>query len=149
MVRRHTFSWCLIAVFVYAAGYFKGNDILSNLISIKRFLISALISSIAAVTVVITRYFCDGSILYDRIIIYYGLVFVDSMLFLVIYYLGNKLNKRIKTMDFVDGVSCEFYIVHGLIINMVTKIILEKCGSVILTIIIRFLVAFVLNKIVQ
>lgn len=105
MVLNHTFSWCLIAILVYVLGYFKGNSIIMDEVGGGRLLISIVISIVTGVIVIVMRHFYDGSIIYDRIIIFYGLIIIDYTICLVVCYLGNRMKKLIPLIDFLDGIS--------------------------------------------
>jgi peptidoglycan/LPS O-acetylase OafA/YrhL len=130
MVAGHTLSWCIIAIGMYVAGYFVGNVIFSDKISGIRIIAMTAVSIISSSLVLVFNHICDGKIIYDRIIIYYGMVVVDLWICTIIYKLGQYINNKVleKIINHLDAISYEFYIVHGLIIAAITNDILLKLG---------------------
>jgi hypothetical protein len=64
----------------------------------------------------------------------------------------KSYEKLIPLIDFLDGISYEFYIVHGLIINMLTKNIVKEYGVllyIVITVFISIVAAVGLNSMVK
>ncbi len=123
MVAGHTLSWCIIAIGVYVVGYFIGNKILPECIENKRIVITTVLTVAASVMVIIFNSKFDGQIIYDRIIIYYGLLVMDLWLCTIVYWLGKhiKSDRAIKIITHFDTISYEVYIVHVLILFLLME----------------------------
>lgn len=150
MVAGHTLSWCIIAVGMYVAGYFAGNIILPNDISVKRISFVTLLSAISSAVVLVFNYKFDGQVIYDRIVIFYGMIIIDFWICTVLYKMGKhiKYGVWIGILNHLDKISYEFYIVHGLIIAAVTQPLIEMLGVVAymcVTIILSYIGAWVLH----
>lgn len=150
MVAGHTLSWCVIAIGMYAAGYFAGIAILPNRISTKRICFITTLAVILSVIVLIFNRNYDGKIIYDRILIFYGMVVIDLWICTVLYKLGQYIQAgRIRSViNHLDSISYEFYIVHGLIIVAVTQPRIGQIGTIAYicsTIIFSFICAWVLH----
>lgn len=132
MVLGHTLSWCVIAIGMYVAGYFAGNRILSDNMGKKRIIILTVFMVIAVSIVFAFHHMYDGQVVYDRIVIFYGMVIVDLWICTVIYKIGLYVKQGWvkKIVDHLDSISYEFYIVHGLIIATLTSKILSQFGAI-------------------
>ncbi len=120
MTTGHSLSWCVIAIGVYIVGYFVGNRLLPEQTSIQRIGIITTFAVVAAVIVLISNQRFDGEIIYDRIIIYYGLLIIDFWICAVLYWIGERIrsNKIKQLINHFDSVSYEIYIVHVLVMNL-------------------------------
>lgn len=152
MVAGHTISWCIIAIGMYAVGYFVGNAILSDNIGKKRICIMTALTLITCVVVLIFNRKFDGQVIYDRIVIYYGMVVIDLWICTVLYQLGQFFkNKSLDVIiNHLDKISYEFYIVHGLIIAAITQPLIGEFGVVAYifgTIVLSYILARVLHYI--
>ena len=132
MVFGHTLSWCVLAVGVYVIGYFAGNHICGQKISMKRILLLSVAAILASLCVIFCRKYFDGKIIYDRIIIYYGMLVLDWWLVTVLYKIGTyiKNNKMLRVIKHLDTISYEFYIVHGLVIMLVLFYLVRHGGAI-------------------
>lgn len=132
MVVGHTLSWCVIAIGMYVVGYFAGNSILSENIGKRRIIILTVFIVLAVCMVLIFNHMYDGQIIYDRIVIFYGMVVVDLWICTVIYKIGQYVKQAWvkKIVQHLDSISYEFYIVHGLIIVTITSKILSQFGPI-------------------
>ncbi len=152
MVAGHTLSWCVLAIGMYAAGYFIGNSILCDNIGKRRmFIMTGLIIISCAVVLIFNRKF-DGQVIYDRIIIYYGTVIIDLWICTVLYKFGQMFQRNTfnKIINHLDKISYEFYIVHGLIIAAITQPFIGTFGVITYilgTIILSYIFAIILNGI--
>lgn len=152
MVAGHTLSWCVIALGMYALGYFAGNKILCENINKKRLCIVTILAVISSITVIMFNIKFDGQVIYDRIIIFYGMVILDLWICMVIYKMGQYVKEGWiqRIINHLDSISYEFYIVHGLIISAVTLNVLNKYGAAIYilsTIVLSYLAAVVFHLI--
>jgi peptidoglycan/LPS O-acetylase OafA/YrhL len=152
MVAGHTLSWCVIAIGMYVAGYFIGNVILSDDIGNIRIIIMTVMTLVSSMLVLVCNHKFDGQVIYDRIIIFYGLVLLDLWICMVLYKLGQYLKTGwvLGVINHLDAISYEFYIVHGLIISAVTANVLMKYGTmtyVVSTLLLSWLAAIVLHKV--
>lgn len=150
MVAGHTLSWCIIAVGMYVAGYFCGNIILPNDISTKRINFVTLLAALASAVVLVFNYKFDGQVLYDRIVIFYGMVIIELWICTIFYKIGKHIKDEVWTgiLNHLDKISYEFYIVHGLIIAAVTQPLIEKFGVITYicgTIVLSYIGAWVLH----
>lgn len=152
MVAGHTLSWCVIAVGMYVSGYFMGNVILSENIGGVRLITMTVLTVISSVVVLGFNRKFDGQIIYDRIVIFYGMIMIDLWICMVLYKLGRclKTERVLKVINHLDSISYEFYIVHGLIIMAVTINVLLRFGTLaylLSTIILSWMSAVVLHKV--
>lgn len=152
MVAGHTLSWCVIAIGMYVAGYFMGNAILSENIGGVRLIAMTVLTTISSVVVLLFNRKFDGQIIYDRIVIFYGMVMIDLWICMVLYKLGRylKAERVLKVINHLDSISYEFYIVHGLIITAVTMNVLLRLGTpayMLSTILLSWVAAVVLHKV--
>lgn len=152
MVAGHTLSWCVIAIGMYVTGYFMGNVILSENIGGARLIAMTALTAISSVVVLVFNRKFDGQIIYDRIVIFYGMVMIDLWICMVLYKLGQYLKTEwvLKVINHLDSISYEFYIVHGLIIAAVTVNVLIRLGTlayVVSTLILSWMSAVVLHKV--
>lgn len=152
MVAGHTLSWCMIAVGMYVAGYFVGNLILNEDIGKIRIIAITALAVVASVLVLSFKSRFDGQVIYDRLVIYYGMVVIDLWIRTVGYKLGQYVKDGVmnKIINYLDAISYEFYIVHGLIISVVTINVLPKFGSIayiLSTLVLSFAVTFVFHKV--
>ena len=148
MVAGHTLSWCVIAVGVYAIGYFIGSKILSDNIGIKRLGVTTIFTIIVSLFVFAIKENFDGKIIYDRIVVYYGLCMVDFWLCTIVYWIGKYIhsNKIKLIINYFDAISYEVYIVHGLVMVLLMN---RFRGSIFIagTFIISWLAAYLLHQI--
>lgn len=116
----HPLSWCIIAVGMYVFGYFAGDMILSETITKTKIILITCIMLITSVVVLLARSIFDGKIVYDRIIALYGMVVIDLWMCTVVYKIGRKIKSGSlqKIINYVDTISYEFYLVHGLVITV-------------------------------
>lgn len=130
MVAGHTLSWCIIAIGMYVVGYFVGNIILSPKISTKRIMKSTVITVISSILVLFFNNKFDGQVIYDRIVVFYGMVIIDLWICTVIYKLGQyiKSQKLLRFINHLDTISYEFYIVHGLLIAILAQSFMANIG---------------------
>lgn len=133
MVAGHTLSWCMLAIGMYVAGYFVGNRILSDNISSQRIVAMTVLAVITSSVVLLFNRMFDGQIIYDRIVIFYGMIVLDLWICTVVYKLGQYIKGKnvIRVINHLDVVSYEIYIVHGLVIAAVTVNMLLKAGAVV------------------
>lgn len=153
MVAGHTLSWCVIAIGMYVAGYFIGNKILSDDMGMARLIIITILAVISSGIVLFFNRKFDGQIIYDRIVIYYGMVVIDLWISTVLYKLGHYVKDGVisKLINHLDAISYEFYIVHGLIIAALTVNILNEFDSVVYiltTLVLSWIVAVVFHWII-
>ncbi len=132
MVAGHTLSWCILAVSVYIIGYFIGNKILNDSINYKRIVTITIITFFATIIGLLSQKYLDGTVIYNRVIIYYAMLVIDLWICTAVYKLAMyiKNTKLISVLNHADGISYEFYIVHQLIIVTITSKILERFGVV-------------------
>lgn len=154
LVNAHNISWCLLALIVYTLGYLIGLSNIKNIITIRNMMIFTVIAAIASFIVVIARTRIDGTILYDRLIMPYGMLTIDIVIISVLYTLTRNIKNYLfgNIVDFFDNISYEFYLVHGLIMTSLTNKWLEMHGVVIYvfgTIVISIISALVLKIIVN
>lgn len=152
MVAGHTLSWCVIAIGMYVVGYFVGNTILSDNIGKTRIGTITVLMIISCILVLIFNHKFDGQVIYDRIIIYYGMVVVDTWICTVLYKLGQFVKEGIikKIINHFDRISYEFYIVHGLIIVALTQLLIGNVGVIayiFATIVLSYIFAWILHLI--
>lgn len=153
MVAGHTLSWCVIAIGMYVAGYFIGNKILSDDMGMARLIIITILAVISSGIVLFFNRKFDGQIIYDRIVIYYGMVVIDLWISTVLYKVGHYVKDGVisKLINHLDAISYEFYIVHGLIIAALTVNILNEFDSVVYiltTLVLSWIVAVVFHWII-
>lgn len=152
MVAGHTMSWCMIAIGMYIVGYFLGNTLLSDNIGRMKIIVWTAMAAISLSVILIFQFKFDGHILYDRIVIFYGMAVVDLWISTVIYKLGQYVKGGVisKIIDHLDTVSYEVYIVHVLVILAGTVNILTYKGVIeyiISTIVLSYVAALVLHVI--
>lgn len=152
MVADHTLSWCVIAIGMYVVGYFAGNIILSNRIGGKRIGILTIITAISSLIVLLCNQKFDGQVIYDRIIVFYGMVIIDLWICTVLYKLGQYIKDGVltKIINHFDTISYEFYIVHGLIIAIFAQSLIGKIGVIgyiLVIIVLSYVAAWVLHGI--
>lgn len=128
MVAGHTLSWCVIAVAIYILGYFAGNIILSEKISIRKIVILTIFTFISSVVVLIFNMEFDGKVIYDKIVSVYGMVILDLWISIVVYKIGAHIkgNVLMKLLNHLDLISYEIYVVHLMIILTITAEIFLK-----------------------
>ena len=154
MVAGHTLSWCVIAVGMYVVGYFVGNAILADDIHRIKIIVMTVLAVITSSLVLVCNRIFDGQIIYDRIVIFYGMVILDLWICVAIYKLGEYLKSGwiLRIINHLDSISYEFYIVHGLIIAAVTYNVLFKFGTipyVLSTLVLSWIAAVVLHKVCE
>lgn len=150
MVVGHTFSWCILAIGMYIIGYFVGNKIFSDNIGKCRIEMLTILTGISSAIVILMNVKFDGRIIYDRIVVFYGMIVLDVWICTVLYKLGQyiKSSRFVQIINHLDFISYEFYIVHGLIILAVTLNVLYKYGVllyIISTMILAYLMAVLLH----
>lgn len=150
MVAGHSLSWCIIALGMYIAGYFAGNIILPGNINFKRVGVITILTIISSAIVLVFNYKFDGQVIYDRIVIFYGMAVIDLWICTVLYKLGQYVKDEIltKIINHLDSISYEFYIVHGLIIAAVTQPLIGRFGVIayiLVTIVLSYIGAWVLH----
>ena len=152
MVVGHTLSWCMLAMGCYMIGYFAGNSICNNKIGIRGIGILTVATILTLIIVLICRRYFDGKIIYDRIIIYYGVIIVDWWLVTILYKMGKYLNNGFltKIIEHIALISYEVYIVHGLIIIAVSYQWIASIGIIpyiVGTILLSYISAWILRGI--
>lgn len=152
MVAGHTLSWCIIAIGMYVVGYFIGSSILSNKIIGKKIRILTIIMIISSLIVFWCNQKFDGQVIYDRIIIFYGMVVIDLWICTVFYKMGQHIKgeKLTKIINHFDTISYEFYIVHGLLIAIFAQLLIENIGVIgyiLLIIVFSYVAAWILHRI--
>ncbi len=132
MVYGHKLSWCIIAIGVYAIGFFVGEKIVNDKQTIRKDIVITLIAVATSVCVVIMNKKIDNTILYNDVIMWYGIIVVDLWIVTIFYRIGNIswIKHCIAIVNYLDKISFEFYIVHYLIIMAVTLPIGTKIGMI-------------------
>lgn len=147
----HPLGWCVIALIVYSAGYLLGRKDALEKVTLKSFIACSLIVVVAAAGAIVGRKFLDGTVAYDWIIQPYSLLVIDAwicMLMCLISKIRFPANVH-KLIDFLDEISYEVYIVHGLIIYMVASPYILPHGVawyVLATLVLTIIGAYVLNR---
>lgn len=120
MVYGHTIGWCLLAVGFYSLAFFVGDSLLKKGSNLKKLLLVTIVAIVTGGLVVVAHKYIDGTRFYE-IISWYGYVVVDFWIISVVYAIGKtKVALSCKrVIDFFDGISYEFYLVHSLIINLI------------------------------
>lgn len=133
MVGGHTLSWCVLAVGMYTAGYFIGDTILPDYIRWSRIGLMTVLMIVSSTIALIFNLKFDGQVIYDRIVIYYGMIVIDLWICTVLYKIGKSIKVKwiIKIIDFLDTISYEFYVVHGLIISAIALPVLMQYGVIV------------------
>ena len=150
MVYGHKLSWCILALLVYCVGYYVGDSILK--IKNVYFLIYTLLTVIVAFATIYANKIWDGKVIYNDVIVWYGIIVVDIWISIVAYKIGSLswINNFSFIINYLDKISFEFYLVHYLIILIVTgpliNIITVK-GYMLLTIILSIIAGTVLHYI--
>lgn len=120
MTGGHTYSWCMLALIAYCLGYFAGDIVLPTENSNKalRTAFSTIAMMVAVTVVFVAHSKFDGQIIYDRIITYYGMIIIDWWICTILYYFANMIKEKAfwSLIGFLDEISYEFYIVHGILI---------------------------------
>lgn len=131
MVAHHTLSWCVLAVGMYVAGYFVGGRILSDKTDDWRIACVTVLALAASLVVLACNQWFDRQIIYDRIVIYYGMIVLDLWICMVVYKVGQHIKgeRARRVLNHLDTISYEFYIVHGLVIAAGTVRVLLKFGT--------------------
>jgi len=97
---------------------------------------------------VIIRYFFDGTYFYDKVIAYDSMTMLALCLALWVYKIYRQ-DRFKQVIDWLDGISYEFYLTHKLIIVAVTSLVLENYGTVaylVTTIVITIILAWVVSR---
>ncbi len=154
----HTFSWCIIALYIYSIGYFMGVKRLIKIIKPKTVAVSFAVSLTGAFLVFLCNRYMDGTVMYDRVIMPYGMICVDLFLVAFCFWIGKMVSHQLikKIIYFFDKISYEFYIVHGLIMAAITNEWLVKYGivvyifsTIVLSVIFAYLLNMLANKIIK
>lgn len=154
MVYGHKLSWCVIALGIYALGYYVGDIIIKQSESIIKLLLAMLIMILSSVAIIFLNKYIDNTVLYNDIIVWYGIAIVDLWIILFVYKIGSlEWAKHIrKVINYLDNISFEFYIVHYLIIMTITLPLGSKIGSfgyILLTIVLSLVGGTILHYICQ
>lgn len=152
MLYNHKLSWCIIAIGVYAIGYFKGKSLITHSITTKMIISWTFITAISSIAIIILNKKIDNTVLYNDIVVWYGIVIVDFWIVIAIYKIGRLswTEKCTRLINFFDRISYEFYIVHYLIILVVTVPLKSQIGDIwyiILTIVLSIVGGTVLHYI--
>lgn len=152
MVAGHTLSWCVIAIGMYVIGYFWGNLILSDNTKKGHIAIVTVLMIISSGVVLLFNTMYDGQIIYDRIVIFYGMIVIDFWICIVLYKLGQYVNSKWirNVINNLDVISYEFYIVHELLILSITLNVLKNNGVVaymLSTLVLSYVTAVIFHKI--
>ena len=109
-----------------------GNIAILNGISVKLIRIATFFAIASSIIVLVFNYKFDGQVIYDRIVVYYGMIVIDMWICVVLYKIGQYIKREncIKVLNHLDKISYEFYIVHGLIILVATQPLLIKLGVI-------------------
>lgn len=154
MVANHTLSWCVLAVGMYIAGYFVGDRILSDKTDSRQIAGVTVLALISTVAVLVCHQWFDGQVIYDRIVIYYGMIMLDLWICMAVRKMEQHINReRIKCiLSHLDTISYEFYIVHGLVIVTVAVRLLWNFGTVpyiLSALVLSWIAAVVLHRICE
>ena len=89
----------------------------SRKIRLRKLIIFDLITLIILAIRFLSRRYCDGSILYDYVIVIYEQIIFGIAIFMNIYYLFIQINNKMKVKEnkfirHMDKISFYFYIVH-------------------------------------
>lgn len=150
MTSGHSISWCILAVGIYCLGYFKGERLLPHKIENQILIKTMIVTCLSVIIVILAKKFLDGKIIYDKIIIYYGLIVIDYFLCLILKLLGQIIKniKMVCVINHFDKLSYYVYIVHALVIVAITINCIPICGKwiyIILTLIVSYLCALLLE----
>ena len=106
---------------------------MSDTIKSNRIIRFSILSIFASGIVLFFNLKFDGQIIYDRIVIYYGMIVIDLWICTVLYKIGKFIKGTwiIKIINLLDTISYEFYIVHGLIISAIALPVLMQYGVIV------------------
>lgn len=124
MVAGHTLSWCVFALGMYVVGYFVGNIILSDYMGKTRIIALSMLAVIVSGIVLFFNIKFDEQVIYDRIVVCYGMIVIGLWI----------------------------SIVHGLLIAAVSVNILDKFGAlayILSTLVLSWIVAVVFHWIIN
>ncbi len=122
----HTVGWCLLAIGFYALAFFVGDKIISSIVNVKGIVTVTIFTVIVGCLVILANKYIDGTKIYD-IISWYGYVVVDCWIITILYAIGKtKIAFACKiVINFLDKISYEFYLIHGLIIHVIINYLLK------------------------
>lgn len=143
----HNLSWCIVAMTCYGIGFFAKKNILKK-INKKIIIHISIITMLMLGITVIIRYFFDGTYFYDKVIAYDSMTMLALCLALWVYKIYRQ-DRFKQVIDWLDGISYEFYLTHKLIIVAVTSLVLENYGTVaylVTTIVITIILAWVVSR---
>ena len=106
-----SFSTILSPLCFYSIAYFLGREFKGINIDLKTIIISLCIIFISFITRIATKFICDGTILYDRIIVGYTQIIASAALFVIFIWLF-KNSKPNKLVEFINSISFEIYLCH-------------------------------------
>lgn len=150
MVYGHKLSWCILALLMYGVGYYVGDGILN--IKNFHFFIYTLATGIVVFLTIYANKILDGKIIYNDIVVWYGIIVVDLWISITVYKIGRLSWTRHFSViiNYLDKISFEFYLVHYLIILVATAQFINKItmkGYMLLTIALSILAGTVLHYI--
>ena len=117
LIYGHTIGWCMLAFGVYGIAFFIGDRLLFKEINIKKELVVTIVVIACSGIIIILRNFLDGRRIY-MIIMWYGMGLVDYWIICTLNIIGQTRPTHLfKTViDYLDSISYEFYLVHGVIV---------------------------------
>ena len=118
MTGNHMLGWCCLAILIYCLGYFYGDKIINVVSRTRVVVIETIVVALVVFIILFFRRILDGTVLYQEIIFWYGIVIVDLWIVSLLCCLGNKITTS-KIIDYFDKISYYIYIVHGLAILLV------------------------------
>lgn len=126
MVFGHTVGWCLLAVGVYSVAFFIGDKLITDEINIKKLLIITVSVIVVEAILLAVHSPIDGTKT-GQLLSWYGFLIIDLWIIIIFNATGKtKIVISCKTMiNFFDGISYEFYLVHSLIITLMISLLRE------------------------
>ena len=131
MVYGHSISWCILAIGIYAVGFYAGGKLFDARHRAKKTIVLTVCMIAATLAIIILHKQIDNTVLYNEILLWYGIIIVDIWISLIIYQIGclEWVNHCRGIINFIDGISYEFYIVHYLIMISITLPLGSKVGT--------------------
>ena len=143
----------LSPIFFYSIAYILGFENIHLRFNKNTAIIAFICSIIALAIRLLGKFLCDGTILYNEIIVgytHYALAFSSLVIFAVIFKNINGKSKIFDFINWIDKISFEIYLVHYMfIVGPVSLIHITNYFilNIVVVLMVTLLIAYILNKI--
>lgn len=143
----HPLSWYLVAVFIFACGYFSNTRFINYGIHTHQVIIWTIVVIVSMLVRLFSQRIMDGTILYDRVISIWTNVCLDIWIIYVIYYVVQRWAEQFdcKVIRCADKISYTFYLVHATVLAVIHSVTADGKWLILVSLILTILLAYGLN----